>query len=545
MPKKNSLTAELNKPFVRPLMDDPDKQDNNSKTSVSKPTPPPLLSKVQDISLNLITPNKTNPRKTYSKENIKEMAESMAPPVGLLQPITLRPLADGFEIVFGWRRYMAATALKWKTIPAIVKYYTDEQMLEFQLIEYLQREDISPLDEAHSFKDLLKKESIDWLAARIYKTKKYISDRLKLNDLVPEATDYLAKGILPLGHAVVISKMSYADQKACLTKCIDDGFNHDVTYCKLALEDLKEFIADDIMLEFTRASFNTEDPLLYPAAGPCTTCPKRTSNSNLLFNDITSADKCTDAACFNEKIKLNVEAAKEKGKKEYGKVLSGEKNSYGSRNEIKVQGVSVPIQAKPNKNSIPVVITKVNSFSGKNEVGTTVYVDKNKVDLVKHEKEEKKLEKKTVTKTENYEERKLRLLKENWPRIEFIVNNNLPVAKIIKEYFRDMFERLPDRAVFAFASIAKIIPEALTPEQAIEKEDDKQESRPIIPVVEKIIDHYTPERLIMIIMMLREFDKNREIDHEEENGFSWDELVKEISPVNEKSKTGKSLTGKK
>jgi len=515
MPKKSSLTKELDAPYERKFIDEPEPE-----------------TKVKNLPVALIFPDKDNPRKSYSKEVVRELADSMQPPIGLLHAITVRPKGDKYEIVFGEKRFRAATLLKWETIPAIVKNYTDSQMLEIQMIEVLQREDLAPLDEAHAFKTLLQKENLDWLAARIHKTKKYISDRLKLNDLEPEAAEYLAKGILPLGHAVVISKMEYADQKACLDKCIDKGIGWDTNsdYCKVPLEELKHFIEETIMLEFTRASFDTEDPDLYPAAGPCKTCPKRTSNSNLLFNDITKDDLCTDAACFNEKIKLHIEKAKLKGKEQYGKVLSGEKNSYGNSSEIKVQGVTVPIQKTPTKNSIPVVITKVNSLSDKKQVGTMVYVDKNKVDLVKHEKEEAKQEKKT-SKTENYKQRQLRELKELWPWLDFVVKNTAVKSPVIKEYFRLELHKLNDNIVFAFAGQAMLMPELTTAELVIEKVDeihglDDVDQRTAI--IDKVIAAFNTDELIMIISMLSVINISEVNFYKDEYGFSWDELMQEI-----------------
>lgn len=348
---------------------------------------------IQNIKMAAISVSKTNPRKSFAKENIKDLADSMAS-VGLLQPITLRLLGDKYEIVAGERRYRAAKLLKWETIPAMVRNITNEEMLEIQIIENLQREDVSPLDEAQAFKTLLQKESLDWLSARIHKPKKYISDRLKLNDLVQEASELVSKGILPLGHAVVISKLSFADQKACIDKCVSKNYRHDGDeefdnrYCSLPLEKLKDFIADDIMLDFDKVSFDTEDTTLYEKAGACTNCPKRTCNNHLLFSDITSDDKCTDASCFNEKINLHVARAKETAKVQYGKVLSGEKSPYNSA-MIKVQGIEVKYSETPLKNGTPVVLTKAERWN-KNLLGKTVFVDAKFLEKAKVAKDTRK-----------------------------------------------------------------------------------------------------------------------------------------------------------
>ncbi len=492
------------------------------------------------IPMHKIVASPTNPRKTFDPESIKNLADSMRPPVGLLQAITLRPFAGDYEIVAGERRYQAAKLLEWDFIPSIIRDISDDEMLEFQIIENLQREDVAPLDEAHAFKTLLQKENIDWLASRIHKTKKYITDRLKLNDLVPEAAELVSAAVLPLGHAVVISKLSFADQKACITKCIQTTWDgeEDEKYCKTPLEELKSFISGTIMLEFARAPFSKEDETLYPAAGSCAVCPKRTCNNNLLFHDITSDDKCTDAACFNEKIKLHIEREKAAAKEKYGKVLSGEKSGYSYNNNngtgvIKVQGVEVPYTSTPTKNTIPVVITKTDTYSHQRaSLGQTVYIDKNKVDQVKLEKEEKKLIKKS---SETWEQQQLREFKEKWDRVQIIAENSNPVAAVIKQFFRGMLDDLEDHLLYAFAGNMGFAPEINTPEQAMEIADTgtrsfKREHK--TGIMDKIISHYTPEELIMIIMMLKRFDDDEddEVNPEFEFGLSWKQIMAEIKP---------------
>lgn len=500
---------------------------------------------IEQISMIVISASKSNPRQSF--ENIKDLADSMAS-VGLLQPITLRAIGKAsYEIVAGERRWRAAKLLKWETIPAIVREISDEEMLEIQIIENLQREDVSPLDEAHAFKTLLDKESLDWLSSKIHKPKKYILDRLKLNDLVPEAAELVQSGILPLGHAVVISKLSFADQKACLDLCIrkqHDGYNDEtdesiyVTSCVKTLEELKRHISGTIMLDFYKSPFDKNDETLYPDAGSCASCPKRTCNSNLLFQDITSDDKCTDASCFQEKIKLHVEREKAKAKEAHGTVLAGERPTYNSHTHVKVQGVEVPIQKTPTKNSIPVVITKVDRYGGHQHLGETVYVDKMKVEQVKAEKAEGPKKRNGLMSYED--ERKKEFTEVIWPRLEMIVAlMNKPVPKeIVTEFFRYRFDSY--RASQRMLSIAGILGYngfTATPEKALADEDNDFDFKK--EMIDKVIRNFSTEQLIVMSMLLDRVDDDddAEID-ENEFGMTWNQMMELFEP---KKKGVKSL----
>lgn len=496
--------------------------------------------KIEMIGLSSIVPSKTNPRKSFEKENIKDLAESMKA-VGLLQPITVRSKGDKYEIVAGERRYKAAQLLKWETIPSMVRNISDDEMLEIQIIENLQREDVSPLDEAHAFKTLLQKESIDWLSSKIHKSKKYIADRLKLNDLVKEAAEHVKKGILPLGHAVVISKLSYADQQACLEKCMDTSYeigDDNLEYCKVPLEELKEFISDEIMLDLDKVNFDLEDPELYPQAGSCQKCPKRTCNSNLLFQDITKDDKCTDKACFNEKINLHIGRAKEAAKATFGKVLTGEKGVYQSSNEVKVQGIGLKYSEQPIKNGVPVVITKSDRF-GKNILGTTVYVDGKQLEKSKQGKEQQKEEKQS-TPYLTYEQRQIKSISDNWSRFEIMAKaSKIPQVKITQEYFMDELDSRNTGAIISFAIVAGMVKGIETPEQIYQMADDDsdefEEKRR--ELIKTIVESYTPGQLAAIIMMLKHWDDAEDEETEKgDYGMTWSEIVKELDQKPAKKK---------
>lgn len=333
--------------------------------------------KVIDIHLTKICISKSNPRKSIDTNAIAYLAESMEEQ-GLLQPITVRPDADGFEIVAGERRYRAAKKLNWITIPAIVRQVSDEEMLELQVLENLQREDINPMDEAAAFATLIKKEDIDWLAAKIHKSCRYVQDRLKLNNLIDPAKTLLSKGHLPLGHAVLISKLTPEYQIKALDECFpmldiesEPSWEEDELICKATLHDLKDEI-NDMFAYFSLAKFVPADKFLNKEAGACTECPHRTINNLLLFSDITSEDRCTNSSCFRAKNEQQVINNIEQAKRLHKGIKEG---SVDYNRRVKVGGKLMDNYSdKPAKGLTPVVITKADSLRSE-AVGKVVYVD--------------------------------------------------------------------------------------------------------------------------------------------------------------------------
>ena len=115
----------------------------------------PKNKQIQDLELDKIVPNRYQPRREFSEDSIKELAETLDKD-GLLQPIVVREDGDQYEIIAGERRYRAAKSLGWETIPAIVKNMDDDQAASLALIENLQREDLNPIDEEKAYTNLMK-----------------------------------------------------------------------------------------------------------------------------------------------------------------------------------------------------------------------------------------------------------------------------------------------------------------------------------------------------------------------------------------------------
>ncbi|EAF1440757.1 ParB/RepB/Spo0J family partition protein [Listeria monocytogenes] len=160
---------------------------------------------VQNIVIKEIKPNPYQPRKIFDAKAINELRDSIKIH-GVLQPIILRNTDKGYEIVVGERRYRAAKEAKLKEIPAVVRDLTEEEMMELSVIENLQREDLSPLEEAESYQFLMKKLGLTQakLAERVGKSRPYIANFVRLLTLPEEVQVMLRDGSLSAGHGRVL-----------------------------------------------------------------------------------------------------------------------------------------------------------------------------------------------------------------------------------------------------------------------------------------------------------------------------------------------------
>ncbi|EAF2179100.1 ParB/RepB/Spo0J family partition protein [Listeria monocytogenes] len=160
---------------------------------------------VQNIAIKEIKPNPYQPRKIFDAKAINELRDSIKIH-GVLQPIILRNTDKGYEIVVGERRYRAAKEAKLKEIPAVVRDLTEEEMMELSVIENLQREDLSLLEEAESYQFLMKKLGLTQakLAERVGKSRPYIANFVRLLTLPEEVQVMLRDGSLSAGHGRVL-----------------------------------------------------------------------------------------------------------------------------------------------------------------------------------------------------------------------------------------------------------------------------------------------------------------------------------------------------
>ena len=173
----------------------------------SSPDPNKADSKKQ-ISIELIRPNKNQPRKVFSKKPLEELAASIASK-GILQPILVRPdpkVPDLYEIVAGERRWRAAQLAQVNEVPVVIGEFTDLEVLEVAIIENIQRSDLNPVEEALGFKQLQEKfsQSQEQLSQALGKSRSYITNALRLLTLPSLVLDWVQEGSLSVGHARAI-----------------------------------------------------------------------------------------------------------------------------------------------------------------------------------------------------------------------------------------------------------------------------------------------------------------------------------------------------
>ena len=187
----------------------------------------PKNKQIQDIELDKIVPNRYQPRREFSDDSIKELAETLDKD-GLLQPIVVREDGeDHYEIIAGERRYRAAKSLNWETIPAIVNNMNDDQAASLALIENLQREDLNPIDEAKAYTNLMKLNDLTQtaLAKDMGKSQSYVANKLRLLKLDDDVQKALIEGKITARHGRALLNLRDDDQERVLKEIEDKGLN--------------------------------------------------------------------------------------------------------------------------------------------------------------------------------------------------------------------------------------------------------------------------------------------------------------------------------
>ena len=159
---------------------------------------------LQEISVSSIDPNPNQPRNHFDEDALAELSASIKA-IGLLQPVLVRPSStpDRFELIAGERRWRASKRAGLSTIPAIVRVTDDVSSVEQALVENLHRQDLTPLEEAAAYQQLLEDFSMthEQVAAKVGKSRSAITNSLRLLTLPPTIQQYLAEGRLSAGHA--------------------------------------------------------------------------------------------------------------------------------------------------------------------------------------------------------------------------------------------------------------------------------------------------------------------------------------------------------
>ena len=290
------------------------------------------------LPLDSIAPSPTNPRKHFDQAKLEELATSIRVH-GVLQAILVRPkytvrvhqddltkrwyaeilnivgqwniqgvghdtqakakseaetLRNRYELVAGERRLRAAKLAGIATIPAVIRTLTDQQVLEMQVVENLQRDDLHPLEEADGYDRLIAKHgyTADTLADKIGKSRSYIYGRLKLAALTPTSRDLFYDGKFEVSVALLIARIPPNMQDQAAKEIAQEGYTY---------REAVDVVQDGYMVDLKGAEFPTDDATLLPKAGACKACPKRSGNAKDLFTDVKNPNVCTDPGCFEKK----------------------------------------------------------------------------------------------------------------------------------------------------------------------------------------------------------------------------------------------------
>ncbi|MDR3349840.1 MAG: ParB/RepB/Spo0J family partition protein [Acidaminococcales bacterium] len=173
-----------------------------------------------------LRPNPRQPRKNFDSEKMRELASSIRQH-GIIQPLIVRPVGDGYEIVAGERRWRAARELALETVPALVRNYTDAQIMQIALIENIQRHDLNPIEEAEAFKQLIEAGlTQEEIAQKIGRSRPAVANTLRLLNLPEKVREFVSRGTMNMGQARPLLALSDRKQQAAAAeKIVADGMS--------------------------------------------------------------------------------------------------------------------------------------------------------------------------------------------------------------------------------------------------------------------------------------------------------------------------------
>ena len=175
------------------------------------------------LSIKEIQPNKSQPRKRFKAEELAELTDSIKQN-GILQPLLVRRSGDHYEIVAGERRYQAARAAGLTEVPVVIRDISDDDVFKLALIENLQRSDLTPLEEARGYRQLIKDKGLtqEELAKILSKSRSAITNTIRLLDLPKEVQELVDEGNLSAGHARPILAVPSEDGRIRLARKVVD-----------------------------------------------------------------------------------------------------------------------------------------------------------------------------------------------------------------------------------------------------------------------------------------------------------------------------------
>ena len=205
-----------------------------------------------DLNLSDLRPNPYQPRKVFDEEALKELADSIKEH-GVFQPIIVKKSIKGYDIIAGERRFRASKMAGMDKIPAIIRDFTDEQMMEIALLENLQRENLSVIEEALAYKSMIEHLNLtqDDLSKKVGKSRSHVTNILGLLRLPGEVQQMVSDGRITMGHARALSKLDSRDEIISLANRIVDE--------NLVVRDVEGITSDDDVVKKVKINRKKSD----------------------------------------------------------------------------------------------------------------------------------------------------------------------------------------------------------------------------------------------------------------------------------------------
>jgi ParB/RepB/Spo0J family partition protein len=237
------------------------------------------------IPLKDIVPDQNQPRKYFNEADMEELTASIKA-TGVIQPILVRPYGKKYMLVSGERRYRASRPAGLKEMPCVIKELTDEQALEIQIVENLQRKDVHPMEEAEAYKTLAMSKTLKEIAKQVGKTEAFVTKRMQLCNLIEEAKKAFYDGKCTIETAIKISSLDHGFQLEIIEENNYMGLD---SYVKTIFSKKEYFLSS--------AKFPTDDPSYIENVPSCKVCPANSANKPLLFDD-GMPPICTKPTCW-------------------------------------------------------------------------------------------------------------------------------------------------------------------------------------------------------------------------------------------------------
>jgi ParB/RepB/Spo0J family partition protein len=355
------------------------------------------IPKLQPIALADLAESPTNPRKKFNEAELAELTESVRAK-GVKQPLLVRPrwcvgvqtdvelaalmsmivsASNGnqdmpFEIIAGARRYRAATRAELLEVPCIVEYLTDAEAFDLQLIENLQRVDLTPIEEAEGYQDALELKiegkpvnTVDSLAARLNKAVAHIYERLLLVRLPKFMREAVEAGALPVSTAARVARVPDAELRSQAGRTVLDGHGKGSA---LSFAEAVDLLQREYMRELKGAPFDQADALLLPGAGSCATCPLR--SGNIAGFEGKRGDICTSPGCYTRKADAAFARITAQAEKEGKRVLPAAEAArhFDALGELQFTTTLVRLSTKPEGHLLKADVNRAPTWAALREL---------------------------------------------------------------------------------------------------------------------------------------------------------------------------------